>query len=537
MSEESTRRLAAIMMADISGYSRLMGADERGTHLRVQRLFRELIDPTIAEHRGRLVKTRGDGFLSMFDSPVEAVRCAIVIQQSMVGQNLELPHDQRIRFRIGVNLGDVIVEPDDIYGEGVNVAARLEQLAEPGNIYISGGVYEQIRYKLVCGYQSLGDRRVKNIVDPVPIYRVLPDPAALARATRGNRMRLGLIGLGTIIVVGIGGGGGWYMWKRTTEQHLQAVAAATQAPVQPVPPLPAPAPVPAPESRAVAPPAPARPVADPQAPAIPPPTASTASAPPPPAPPATAPAPQMQIAVVPPQPPIAQPEATPAVAEPEMIPVAGGTFRMGSNEDPSEQPIHSVAVAAFLIGKYPVTVRQWRDCVKAKACDYVPNGGDDAPVNNVSWTDAHQYVGWLSRTTKQRYRLPSEAEWEYAARGGTDTRYWWGNAMKPGLADCKGCGGLHDAVEPAKVGTLPANPFGLHDIGGGVAEWVEDCWHKDYRGAPADGSAWLGTDCRARVLRGGSWRNDASYVRSASRDYYDASVRYPTHGIRVVRSP
>jgi formylglycine-generating enzyme required for sulfatase activity len=109
--------------------------------------------------------------------------------------------------------------------------------------------------------------------------------------------------------------------------------------------------------------------------------------------------------------------------------------------------------------------------------------------------------------------------------------------MKPGLADCKGCGGLHDAVEPAKVGTLPANPFGLHDIGGGVAEWVEDCWHKDYRGAPADGSAWLGTDCRARVLRGGSWRNDASYVRSASRDYYDASVRYPTHGIRVVRSP
>ena len=143
MSEESTRRLAAIMMADISGYSRLMGADERGTHLRVQRLFRELIDPTIAEHRGRLVKTRGDGFLSMFDSPVEAVRCAIVIQQSMVGQNLELPQDQRIRFRIGVNLGDVIVEPDDIYGEGVNVAARLEQLAEPGNIYISGGVDQQ----------------------------------------------------------------------------------------------------------------------------------------------------------------------------------------------------------------------------------------------------------------------------------------------------------------------------------------------------------------------------------------------------------
>lgn len=157
----------------------------------------------------------------MFDSPVEAMRCAIVIQQSMVGCNLELPDAQWIRFRIGVNLGDVIVEADDIYGEGVNVAARLEQLAEPGNIYISGGVYEQIRYKLVCGYQSLGDRKVKNIVDPVPIYRVLPDPAALAKAARGGGMRLGRLGVGTIIVVGVGigfgiGDGGWYGWKRAT---------------------------------------------------------------------------------------------------------------------------------------------------------------------------------------------------------------------------------------------------------------------------------------------------------------------------------
>jgi formylglycine-generating enzyme required for sulfatase activity len=109
--------------------------------------------------------------------------------------------------------------------------------------------------------------------------------------------------------------------------------------------------------------------------------------------------------------------------------------------------------------------------------------------------------------------------------------------MKPGLAGCKGCGGPSGAVQPANVGALPANPFGLHDIGGGVAEWVEDCWHKDYRGAPADGSAWLGTNCRERALRGGSWRNDPSYIRPASRDYYDATVRYPTHGFRLVRSP
>jgi formylglycine-generating enzyme required for sulfatase activity/class 3 adenylate cyclase len=535
MPEESTRRLAAILMGDIAGYSRLMGADERGTHVRVQRLLRELIDPTIAEHRGRVIRVRGDGFLAMFDSPVEAVRCAIVIQQSMVGRNLELPNAQWIRFRIGVNLGDVIVDHDDVYGEGVNVAARLEQLAEPGNIYISGGVYEQIRYKLVCGYQSLGDRKVKNILDPVPIYRVLPDPAALAKAARGGKVRLGLLGAGTIIAVGIGAGG-WYIWEHMTQPPSRAVAARTPAPAQTALPLPPPAaPVVAPEQR-VPPPAQAAPAPDPPATAAVSSPASPNLAPTPPAP-SPAPANQLQAAAVPPRPEPVQPEAAQAIAAPEMVAIAGGTFRMGSNEDPSEQPVHGVTVGPFQMAKYLVTVRQWRECVRAKACSYVPTAADDAPVNNVSWADAQQFVAWLSQATKQHYRLPSEAEWEYAARAGTDTRYWWGNAMKPGLADCKGCGGPSDAVQPAKVGALPANPFGLHDIGGGLAEWVADCWHKDYHGAPADGSAWLGADCRERVLRGGSWRNDPSYVRSASRDNYDASVRYPTHGVRLARSP
>ena len=134
------RRLAAIVAADISGYSRLMEIDEEGTHARVKRHRRELIEPTIAEHYGRLIKSTGDGFLAMFDSPVEAVRCAIVIQQSMVGRNASLPREQWILYRIGINLGDVIVEPDDVYGDGVNIAARLEGIANPGDVYISGGV-------------------------------------------------------------------------------------------------------------------------------------------------------------------------------------------------------------------------------------------------------------------------------------------------------------------------------------------------------------------------------------------------------------
>ena len=185
--EGAPRRLAAIVAGDIAGYSRLMGRDEEGTHARVKRQRREIIEPTIAENHGRLVKYTGDGFLAMFDSPVEAVRCAIVIQQSMVGRNASLPREQWILYRIGVHLGDVIVERDDIYGDGVNIAARLEGIANPGDLFVSGGVYEQIKNKLVCAYQALGDRQVKNITDPVSVYRVLPDPYALMSARRSRK--------------------------------------------------------------------------------------------------------------------------------------------------------------------------------------------------------------------------------------------------------------------------------------------------------------------------------------------------------------
>src|SRR6202045_3276670 len=172
------RRLAAIVAADIAGYSRLMEIDEEGTHGRVKRIERDLIEPSIVEHRGKLVKTTGDGFLAIFDSPVEAVRCGIVIQQNMVGRNASLPKHHWIEYRIGVNLGDVIIEANDVYGDGVNIASRLENIADPGQVYISGGIYEQVKHKLVCGYEALGDRKVKNITDPVRVYRVLADAAA-----------------------------------------------------------------------------------------------------------------------------------------------------------------------------------------------------------------------------------------------------------------------------------------------------------------------------------------------------------------------
>src|ERR1700756_2104406 len=224
---QSPRRLAAIVAGDIAGYSRLMELDEEGTHERVKGIQRDLIDPSIAEHQGRLVKTTGDGFFAIFDSPVEAVRCGIVIQQNMFARNALLEKEQRIEFRIGVNLGDVIIEADDIYGDGVNVASRLESIAEPGEVYISGGIYEQIKHKLVCGYEALGDRRVKNITDPVRVYRVLPDPAAFQR-TRKRRENI-LIFLLSLTVLVIAGGALWYLLL----QPRGRVARQASAPVPP----------------------------------------------------------------------------------------------------------------------------------------------------------------------------------------------------------------------------------------------------------------------------------------------------------------
>jgi formylglycine-generating enzyme required for sulfatase activity/class 3 adenylate cyclase len=490
--EPPVRRLAAILAADISGYSRLMEIDEEGTYARVMRQRRELIEPTIAEHHGKLIKYTGDGFLVMFDSPVEAVRCAIVIQQSMMGRNTSLPREQWILYRIGVHLGDVIVETSDVYGEGVNVAARLEGIATPGDLYISGGVYEQIKNKLVCAYQSLGDRQVKNITDPVSVYRVLPDPAALNEA-RKKRWPVAMVA--ALIVCGIAIlGGGYFL--------LLQKRIATQAPT------------------------PAETQQTNRPPAL---TANT---------PTSVPAP----ARGPVEASIESSSRTPAVAPikpqliPEMVTVPGGTFAMGSDDDLSEKPIHRVTIRPFAISKFPITLREWNACVAAKSCTYVPTGKDDAPVANVSWTDAREFVDWLSKVTKKTFRLPSEAEWEYAARGRTNTKFWWGDQLQADTANCKGCNEPYDASQPLKVGSFRPNPFGLYDMGGNIHQWVADCWHKNYQGAPLDGSPWVDSDCSSHVIRSGSWKNDPSYVRPSNRDHYDTGVRYPTHGFRVAHS-
>nr|WP_265921462.1 formylglycine-generating enzyme family protein [Cupriavidus nantongensis] len=225
---------------------------------------------------------------------------------------------------------------------------------------------------------------------------------------------------------------------------------------------------------------------------------------------------------------------------PALVTVPAGSFTMGSNaSDPAEKPPHQVAIAQpFAIGRYEVTVEQWNACADAGGCQRIPTVADsakNAPVRDVSWDDAQQYVAWLSKTTGKSYRLPTEAEWEYAARGGSATTYWWGDQMRKGNANCKDCGDPWSQDAPAPVGSFAANPYGLHDVNGSVWEWVADCWHSSYKGAPADGRAWNENACGARVIRGGSWREGASYMVSSTRFKYSPSVRQSQNGFRVAR--
>ncbi len=180
--ENIERRLAAILSADVVGYSRLMGIDETGTLGALRAHRAELIDPTIAEHNGRIVKLMGDGLLLEFASAIDAVECAIAIQNGMAVRNASVPDDRRIVLRIGVNLGDVIIEADDIYGDGVNVAARLQEVAAPGGVYISGTVFEQVDGKIDQPFSDIGSQQFKNIAKPIRVYRArLMDVSATSK--------------------------------------------------------------------------------------------------------------------------------------------------------------------------------------------------------------------------------------------------------------------------------------------------------------------------------------------------------------------
>jgi len=254
-----------------------------------------------------------------------------------------------------------------------------------------------------------------------------------------------------------------------------------------------------------------------------------------------APPAQQQTAAVPRPPPRPTPNPHEEFRDcehcPVMVALPAGSFEMGSSNDPTERPVHRVAIAAFAIGKFMVTQDEWRACAAGGGCTYQHEViNERLPMMNLSWDDAKQYVQWLERATGRPYRLPSEAEWEYAARSGTTTNYAWGTQAGVAMANCSGCGGSYDPQLPALVGSFPANAWGLYDMAGGIAEWTEDCWHVSYDKAPANGAAWLSPRCTAHVLRGGSWKNPPKDVMVSTRNYYDTSVRYVTNGVRVALS-
>ncbi len=223
---------------------------------------------------------------------------------------------------------------------------------------------------------------------------------------------------------------------------------------------------------------------------------------------------------------------------PKMVNIPAGKFQMGSNDDETEKPIHWVSIKRFKMSRYEITFEEYDAFAEATGRNK-PNdegwGRGNRPVIHVSWHDAVAYTQWLSKKTGRAYRLPTEAEWEYVARAGTKTDYWWGNHAGKNNANCDGCGSQWDNKQTAPVGSFKPNPFGLYDTAGNVDEWVADKWHENYHGAPTDGSAWnrnaIGND---QILRGGSWNFSSNSSHAADRSWLLPDVQKHYIGFRVV---
>ena len=226
---------------------------------------------------------------------------------------------------------------------------------------------------------------------------------------------------------------------------------------------------------------------------------------------------------------------------PELAIIPPGTFTMGTDSRHKyEGPAHKRTIdKAFAIGIYEVSFDQWKVCFDEGACgtDFPDDhkwGMGNRPIMNITWHDTKMYLDWISKKTGKTYRLPTEAEWEYAARAGTQTEYWWGDEIGKARANCRDCG-LKISHQSEPVDSFEPNPWGLYNVHGNVWEWTEDCWNKTYDGTPTDASAWLEGDCRQRVMRSGSWYYFSKNLRSAWRAKNHSKVKSYGIGFRVVR--
>lgn len=569
------RKISAILAADIAGYSRLVAEDEEETLRRLAK-YRDTFADLVSRSGGRIFNTAGDAILAEFGSAVDAVRCAIDVQETLRARDLAYPPSRRMAFRIGITIGDVVERDGDLLGDAVNVAARLEGLAVPGGICISRSTYEQVASKVSIKFVDIGLQQVKNIPNPVHVYRVGEAPDASAgqqgatttdkRGTkRASVVLLGAAAIAAGLVVGI-------IYRSALfgnpDVPRKGVAPSLENPLTA-------APTPAQEEPAR--PSPEAPKSTGKAPS----EKSTASVP-------LTTAEEREL-----RPKMAFSECATC---PEMVVVPAGEFLMGSPDTESgrlkfEGPVHKVVIAARMaVGRYAITRDQFKAFVDAtgygygKSCyaqsaagwvdkidhsflsppGFIQDGNH--PAVCVSWKDANAYVSWLSNLTQKPYRLLTEAEREYIARAGTQTPYWWGTTVGPEQANfdtqprpdpspgatTSPAWRIEAKPDEPSVGprviepgvasgrTVPVdwgrpNAWGLFQVHGNVAEWVQDCWNPDYTRTPADGSAARSGNCSMRVMRGGAWSSWPEDLRAAFREMGDEGEHYFSVGFRVAR--
>ncbi len=473
-SEDRTIRLASIVSIDIVGFSTMSERDQRNAARKVEGL-RSRIQSVAAKHGGRLFNTAGDGFMLEFASAGSALGA---IQDIL---------DKRAKgeppIRVGAHVGDVVVTAtEDLLGHGVNVAARLQELAEPGTALVSAEFRSMARSSPTAAFQAKGQKPLENIDQRVQTFEILSRRQKFARSTRrigGMTMALAVLGVGAYFSPVIWRFAQPFIEARPTQEA--AAAATTAAPTEIVGEEVGPIPV-------------AYRTGD---------TFSDCS------------------------------------ACPQMVALPAGAFMMGSPASEAgrgrdEGPQRQVTISAFALSKTEITFAQWDACLAGGGCNgYSPNDGGwgrgSRPVSNVSWNDIQAYIAWLnSQAAGARYRLATEAEWEYAARAGATDAYAFGPRVTATQATFR-------ANETSPVGEHEANAWGLFDMHGNVGEWVEDCYAASYENAPTDGAAMESETCARRVYRGGGFSDQPMLLRAAARQWAAPDRRMPGVGFRLVR--
>lgn len=469
--DDRTIRLASIVSIDIVGFSTMSERDQRNAARKVEAL-RTRIETTAQKHGGRLFNTAGDGFMLEFASAGSALGA---IQDILDKRSKGEPP-----LRVGAHVGDVVVTAtSDLLGHGVNVAARLQELAEPGSALVSAEFRSMARSSPTAAFQSKGQKPLDNMEQRVQTFEILSRRQKFARGAR----KAATIAM-TLAVLGVGAYFAPAAW-RYAQPLLQQYQQQQQAPAAPT-----------------------------------------------------------QLETLAPDPTFITytPGHTFRDCEtcPEMVVLSGGLFTMGSPANElgrgrDEGPQREVSIQPFAIGKYEVTFAQWDACLGGGGCNGYspPDGGwgrGDRPVTNVSWNDVQVYLDWLNeRAGGLRYRLASEAEWEYAARAGASDAYAFGPRVTATQATFR-------ARQTTPVGAHAANAFQLFDMHGNVGEWVEDCYAPNYQLAPIDGAAVRAENCQRRVYRGGAFADREPVLRAAARQSARPETRALGLGFRVART-